>query len=339
MTWQARLKADPLPWLLEADDPAVRCLALRDLVGLDSADPEVAAVRTAAHRTGPIAAILAEMDPQGFWVRPGPGYSAKYRSTVWAVILLAQLGASAAEDERIAQASRYVLDHTLLPGGQFTTNGAPSGTVDCLQGNLCWALTALGCDDPRLERAYDWLARSQTGEGIAPRQEQSAAVRYYAYKCGPGFACGINDGRPCAWGAAKVLLALAAVPADRRTPAMQQATRRGVDFLFSVDPATAAWPGGNTGKPNASWWKLGFPVFYVTDVLQVVEALVALGYGGDPRLANALDWLLGKQDAQGRWPLEYDYAGKTWVDFGPKHAPNKWITLRTARVFKAMGEE
>jgi hypothetical protein len=43
-----------------------------------------------------------------------------------------------------------------------------------------------------------------------------------------------------------------------------------------------------------------------------------------------------KQDAQGRWSLEYDYAGKTWVDFGPKKQPNKWVTLRALRVLKAV---
>ena len=86
---------------------------------------------------------------------------------------------------------------------------APSGTVDCLQGNLCWALLELGYDDPRLARAFEWMARTVTGEGIAPAADRNAVVRYYAYKCGPGFACGVNNQRPCAWGAIKGLLALA----------------------------------------------------------------------------------------------------------------------------------
>jgi hypothetical protein len=77
-------------------------------------------------------------------------------------------------------------------------------------------------------------------------------------------------------------------------------------------------------------------VFYVTDLLQNVEALARLGCGGDPRLANALAIVREKQDAQGRWPLEYSYAGKTWVDFGPKKQPNKWVTLRALRVLKAV---
>ena len=44
-----------------------------------------------------------------------------------------------------------------------------------------------------------------------------------------------------------------------------------------------------------------------------------------------------KQDDQGRWPLEYEYTGKTWVDFGVKKQPNKWVTLRALRVLKAAG--
>ena len=80
-----------------------------------------------------------------------------------------------------------------------------------------------------------------------------------------------------------------------------------------------------------------FPVFYVTDLLQVVEALVGLDYARDPRLANALQVMLDKQDDRGRWSLDYNYIGKTWVEFGPKKEPNKWVTLRALRVLKAVG--
>jgi hypothetical protein len=74
----------------------------------------------------------------------------------------------------------------------------------------------------------------------------------------------------------------------------------------------------------------------VTDLLQNVEALVGLGSGHDPRLAHALALIREKQDAQGRWQMEYDYTGKTWVDFGAKKQPSKWVTLRAMRVLKAL---
>jgi hypothetical protein len=336
MPWQAQLKGDSLSWLLEPDSPGVRYLALRDLLDRPNDDAELQTARQSAHTQGPIAAVLAAMPPEGYWEEPGPGYFPKYRSTQWSAILLAQLGASVAQDGRIAHACAYLLEHALTPGGQFTASGAPSGTADCMQGNLCWALPELGCDDPRLAAAFDWLARSVTGEDIAPAADRHAAVRYYAGKCGPTFACGSNNKLPCAWGGAKVMLALGRWLVERRTPVMERAIKQGVDFFFSVDPATANYPNGWAEKPSGNWWKFGFPVFYVTDLLQVVEALVALGYGRDPRLVPALALVRDKQDAQGRWALEYDYTGKTWVDFGPKKQPNKWVTLRALRVLKAV---
>jgi hypothetical protein len=331
-----RLNADAIPWLLEPDAPGVRYLALRDLLQRPADDPELAAARKAAHTEGPIATVLANMNPEGWWVKPGPGYNPKYRSIDWSLLLLAQLGASLTEDGRIATACAYLLDHALASGGQFSLTGPPSGTVDCLQGNLCWALLELGCQDPRLDTAFEWMARSVTGEGVAPATDKEAPVRYYAYKSGPGFACGYND-FACAWGAVKVMLAFGRLPPARRTPLIERAITRGVEFLFSVDPATAAYPTRGGAKPNRAWWKFGFPVFYITDLLQNVEALVGLGYGADPRLARSLDIIFEKQDEQGRWPLEYDYAGKTWVDFGVKNEPNKWVTLRALRVLQHTG--
>ena len=335
MAWQDQIKGDPLPWLLEPESPGVRYLALRDLLDLPGADPQLSAARRAAHHEGPIAEILAQMEADGYWVKPGAGYNPKYRSGVWSLILLAQLGGRIQEDARIERACRHLVDHALSPAGQFSTSGTPSTTIDCLQGNLCWALLELGFADPRLEAAYEWMARSVTGEGVAAQEDKTASLRYYAYKCGPLFACGANYGLSCAWGAAKVMLAFSRLPVAARTPLIERAIQAGVNFLFSVDPALADYPSGGTGKPSGNWWKFGFPVFYITDILQIVEALVALGYGHDPRLANALQLITDKQDDLGRWSLEYDYTGKTWVDFGVKKQPNKWVTLRALKVLKA----
>ena len=277
------------------------------------------------------------MNEKGYWVKSGPGYNPKYRSTVWSMILLAQLGASASEDKRVEQAYKYVLDH-MSEGGQFTstTSGAPSGTIDCLQGNLLWSLMELGCDDPRLDKAYEWMARTVTGDGIAPMEDKDAPVRYYAYKCGPTFACGVNNKLPCAWGGVKVMLAFSKLPAKKQTPLIRKAIEQGAEFFFGIDPATAKYPTRDGSKPNPAWWKFGFPVFYVTDLLQLAEAFAGLGYGGDPRLSDTLNVIREKQDDEGRWRLEYDYTGKTWVNFGIKKEPNKWVTLRALRMFKSL---
>lgn len=339
--WKKVLKAYPTDWLLEPDNPGVRYLALRDIVETNTA--ELATAKKRAYTSGPIAEVLSNMDKEGFWVKPGAGYFPMYTGTVWAVILLAQLGATIDMDKRIATACAYVLDHSLAEYGQFTVTGKPAGTLDCLQGNLCYSLLDLDCTDPRLDKAYEYMARSVTGEGMAPMMERKAPLRYYAEKCGPVFACRGTQKKPCAWGAVKVVLAFSKLPVEKRTPLINNAIKTGVDFLFSKDPATADYPIGYSpkpnGKPSANWWKFGFPNYMVSDILHNAEALARLGYGKDPRLANALQLILDKQDDQGRWLMEKNYTGKTWGDFGPKKQPNKWVTLRALRVLKQVGEQ
>jgi hypothetical protein len=194
----------------------------------------------------------------------------------------------------------------------------------------------LGCDDARLDASFEWLARGVTGEGVAPNTERKAPLRYYAYHCGPNFACGANGGQPCAWGAVKVMLALSRWPAERRTPIMERAIKRGVDFLLSTDPALAEYPHPYAEAPSGNWWKLGFPVFYVTDLLQSLEALVGLDLGSDPRLSQSLQMVRDKQDVAGRWRQEYNYGSKTWGNFGRKGEASPWVTLRALRVLKAL---
>ncbi|OIN95181.1 MAG: hypothetical protein AUJ21_03650 [Anaerolineae bacterium CG1_02_58_13] len=337
MSWQTQLRGDSVSWLLESDSANVRYLAMRDLLDLPTDDKKLKAARKLAHKEGPIAHILSKMQEEGYWQRAGTGYGPKYKSTVWALILLAQLGASVKEDKRIKLACKYYLDHALNPGGQISamTNNAPSGTIDCLQGNMLWSLMTLGYEDKRMDSAYEWMARTLTGEGVAPITDKHAPVRYYGYKCGPTFACGASNKLPCAWGGVKVMLAFARLPVQKRSALIKRAIRQGVDFFFSVDPSTAKYPNGWAEKPSGNWWKFGFPVFYVTDILQIAEALVGLGYGRDPRLASTLELVRSKQDDAGRWPLEYNYDGKTWMRFGKMKEPNPWVTLRALRVLKA----
>jgi hypothetical protein len=126
--------------------------------------------------------------------------------------------------------------------------------------------------------------------------------------------------------------ALIAVPPAQRNPAIQGAIRVGAEFLLSRDPAEADYP--YTGRVNSTWFKFGFPQSYRCDVLETTEVLVELGYGDDPRLINALQFILSKQGSQGRWKMERTLNGKMWVDIEEKGKPSKWVTLRALRVMR-----
>ncbi len=313
----------------------MRYLALRELFGLPADDSQVCAAREQVMRSGPVPRILEHQAAAGYWDKPGPGYVDKYTGTIWQVVMLAQLGADGA-DPRLRAAGEYVLTHSRASCGGFSLTATAGGLLHCLQGNLCAALLDLGWQgDPRLERALDWLACSITGAGIAPNEDKNAPVRYLrSGNCAPGFCCSGNGGLPCAWGAVKAVLALGKTPESARTPAFRAAVQQGAAFLLSRDPAAADYPSAYAAKPNGSWFKPGMPIGYAADVLQILEALTALGFGADPRLQNAFDWLMAKQDAQGRWTMEYTYNGKTWADIEVKGQPSKWVTLRALRVLQ-----
>lgn len=333
--WLDGVRGDPLPWLLDDAAPAVRHLALRDLLDRPAEDSELRAAQDGAMHTDPIASILAARDPAGWWVKPGPGYAPKYSGTVWSLMFLDQLGADP-QHPQVAAACEYVLTHAQAASGGFAASGQkaetpplPSRVVHCLTGNLLAALIGLGwLDDARVVRAIEWQVRAVTGED---------GPRFTALVPGPGFRCGANDGLPCAWGAVKVVLALGRIPASMRTPSVRRALDAGVAFLLSHDPAVADYPMGyaNT-RPSGSWFRLGFPSGYVADVLQVLEALCAAGAAGDPRLGHAVTWLLSQQDEAGRWANRYAYAGNLVRDIDVPGKPSRWVTLRACRVLKAV---
>jgi hypothetical protein len=176
---------------------------------------------------------------------------------------------------------------------------------------------------------------------VADASARETNKRFYkSGNSGPLFICAYNGHLRCAWGAIKALDALSKMPPAQRTRNMQEAIKQGVGFLLTHDPAvadyslSADWRSPTGNKPSSNWFKLGYPIGYITDVLQNLEAMAALGQIGNPKLANALDLVVSKQDQQGHWLLEYTY--KIWADIQEtKGQPSKWVTLRTLRVLKA----
>jgi len=338
--WKKELKADPTDWLLEPGDPGVRYLALRDLA--DAGEKEIKAARRKAHCEGPLALVLDAMNPAGWWVHPGNVYAPKCRGTSWSIIALAQMGGSVEEDQRISAACLYLLDNALAKGGQFSSGGEAFKTCNCFQGNMLASLIELGSRDERLDAAYEWTARTVTGEdlpaqvtrdGLTEAGGSSGKLYSFNYVSGPLFAC--NRTEHCAWAGVKILQAFSRLPEEKKSPLIRRAIEAGVSYFFSSDPVTANFPGETAPEPDPRWWKFSFPVTGM-DLLQVAEALTTLGYGADLRLANTLELIRSKQDEKGRWLLEknYGYWHKWWVDFGHFQKPNKWVTLRAMRVLK-----
>jgi len=274
-----------------------------------------------------VTAILAARHPDSYWVKPGPGYSPSYRSSVWQVIFLADLGAGRA-DERIRQSCEYVLTHAQASSGGLSMTSVPSKVIHCLNGGLVYAFLTLGLapEDDRIQQALDWQARAILGEDV---------TFYASGTTGPRFECVANWKLPCAWGAIKALKAFGLLPPQARTPRIQRALAAGIDFVFSRDLASADYP--YQDRISSNWFKFGYPLSYTSDILEALEVLARLGQAHDPRLSGAIEFMLSKQDEQGRWKLEHTLNGKMWVDIEQRGKPSRWVTLRALRVLKAVG--
>jgi len=331
--WKKLLKADPTDWLLENDEtqPAIRYYTLRDILGRDEDDKEVKAARAAIMTSGPVPVIL-----EGYWDKPGFSFRPKYRRTEYTLINMAQLGADGA-DPRISAGCEILLSRYIDSNGGLSFTGKPSYFNHCTAGIMGATLIDFGwLDDQRLQTAMEWLAQTITGEGVADASDRDTSKGdYKSRKSAPSFVCSANGNLPCAWGAIKAMLALSKIPPARRSKNMHEAIKLGVDFLLSHDPAVADYPFSRGNKPSSRWFTFFYPLGTSADILQNLEVLTALGQAKNPKLANALDLVISRQNQKGRWLLEH-----TYVEIQEKKGqPSKWVTLRAMRVLKQAAQQ
>ena len=310
MSWRALLKGDPVPWLLERSDPAVRAQTLRSLLDKSARDPDLREARQDAMSSPPISTILKGQRPEGAW--PGPDLeqwnASKYKGTHWSNLLLVEYGADP-NDPRVRRGARWILDALGDPkaSGLEWIFGRDHG-VSCFAGSVVRYVAAAGYGtDPRLEPLVQRLVRE--------------SKTYDA-------ACYINGDQPCAWGYARLVWGLAALPESARSREVQRTLRRGVEFLLSYHVERGRYP--TDTAPSYLWRQLSFPLFYQADVLFVLRAIDAAGAIEDDRAQPAIGWLLARQDSRGRWGGRAPYAARmpSRVD------ASKWVTLQACTILK-----
>jgi len=328
--WWEPLRGDPMNWLLDWDEPSVRYFALVDIVERPSEAPAVIEARQSIAASPTVRKIFAKQHPDGWWATPDQIYRPKYRSTVWQLIILAELGVSG-QDPRIAQACEFVLQRSMTQEGDFSHVPDKSRIIPyCLPGNIVRFLLRFGYgDDPRTQLAIRRLAETSLERGWACRHHRNA---------------------PCLWGALKTLWAFSEIPEAERSSQVEEAIERGVEFFLSQDfaamgPESKALthqkplPGRKELKGRVSafeWQRFGFPLFYHCDLLFGLRVMTALGRGRDPRLQPAVEIMLAKQDEGGRWIMERSFNGRMQTNIERKGQPSKWVTLNALRVLKGV---
>jgi hypothetical protein len=305
-SWRALLRGDPLPWLLEKRDPAVRAATLRQVMDRGQRDAEWREAQSRAMSSPPISTILRRQNAEGRW-NGGQMYAPKYTGSHWSMLLLTEYGVDGS-DGRVRLAARRILED--LAGGKSGMGWVLDRDhgASCFTANVVRYVSAAGYGaDPRVEPLVQRLVRD--------------AKKYDA-------ACWINDEQPCAWGYARLVWGLSALPEAARTREIERGVRRGVEFLLSYRPERGDYP-APYGQSHL-WRQLSFPLFYQADVLFVLRALDAADALDDPRAQSSIAWLLARQDARGRWGGRAPYADR----MPSRIDASKWVTLQAITLLK-----
>ncbi len=324
---KGKREADPIDWLLEADNPSVRYYTLTAILDKPETDPDVIAAKQDIMQSGIVPEILAKQRDVDYEDGMRRFYHTKYWGLVWQLIVLAELGAQT--NEQIEAQCEYLLSHSQTADGGFavqtavtTGGGRASEVIPCLCGNAVWSLIRLGyLNDPRLEKGIGWLTGNiQLLDGedkcpVDPRFNKEACWGKHT----------------CFMGVIKPLKALAGIQEEQRTKDVREAISNIAEYFLIHHIYKRSRDFTKVSKPG--WLKFGFPLMYQTDALEILDILTGLGIY-DARMGDAIEIVRSKQGGDGRWRAENTANnGKLLVPF-PKEDQDKWVTLRAMRVLR-----
>ena len=296
------MNQDPIPWLLEPENPSVRYWALLDLLDRPSDDPQVLETRQAIAEQPLVKDLFARQQPGGYWGDETKPHNADGAGGV--LNLLYMLGVT--PDRRSAAGCDSFLRFCQHAEGGFSMiKKQRSGIFPCTTGTHLPFLVYFGFgEDPRLRAAFDYL------------------IQYFSRD--EALDCGRYQHRDCLWGAISALNGLAVLPTELRTVQSAQVVKRLADVLLDASYDF-------TGE-HKRWLTFGVPRGW--DLLSALKALAAHGYARDPRAAPLLQRVLDMRDSQGRWRC--GSASHTWP-IEKRGQPSKWVTLDALRVLKTAG--
>jgi hypothetical protein len=300
--WQKNLNGDPLPWLLEPENPSVRYWTLIDILDRPGTDPEVQETRAAIAQQPLVKELFALQRPEGYWGDESKPHTAQ--GDVGALSLLYMLGVP--PDKRTTAGCDSFLKNCQHEGGGFSmTKKIRSGIFPCTTGTHLPFLVYFGLgDDPRVRAAFAFLIEEMSTDDALD--------------------CGRYQHRDCLWGAISALDGLAVLPADMRSEQSKRVVTKLANVLLD---AKYDFEG-----EHKRWLTFGVP--RVWDLLSALKALTAHGYAHDSRFVPLLKLILNRQDDQGRWLC--GSVSRTWP-IEKRNRPSKWITLDALRLLKQTG--
>jgi hypothetical protein len=300
-------------WLL-AGDPSVRWQVMRDVLDVPAA--EWHRERTQVASAGWGASLLACQDPAGTW---GSGlYNPKWTSTFYTLLLLRNLGLTG-DNEQAAAGAQILAERGIRPDGGLRYNVPPRDLHEpgetCVTGMGLAICAHFGQPSAALSPLTGYILREQMADGGWNCQRGRGATHSSFHTTISVLEGLLEFERHC----------------GPVATALRDARARGHEFLF----AHSLYRSHRTGAvAHRSFTTFPFPPQWHYDALRGLDYLRAVGAGRDPRAQPAIDLLLSRRRADGRWNAHAAYRGKAWLEMERAAEPGRWNTLRALRVLR-----
>jgi hypothetical protein len=330
--WQSFLKADPIPWLLEPENPSVRYFTLSEILDRPSDDNEVKDAQRDIMTTGDVPKLMEGQVYDGYREPANSFYSPRYSATAWCFMLLAEFGADGSHPQ-IRKTADYLLKHAQLDNGGFSGRDVSvrqpgSDGSTCFTGNMVWSFIRLGyIDDPHIQKGIEWIVKYS-------RFDDGEATNWPAWlpQDPNDFCWGRHT---CFRGVIAQLQALAEIQVEKRSIQVKETLDAGVEYLLIHHVYKHSH---DLSKPITKYTQVGFPLFIDNDMLRMLLFLTRLGIH-DSRMQDAIDLLVKKQNKLGQWKQQHvfpktKYQGFIPIPIDPKGQPSKWVTLRAIATLK-----
>lgn len=316
-------RKDPIDWLLEEENPAVRYATMRDVLGLAESDPALREARAAIPSTGSAAVILSAQNADGYWNTP-KRYMERYDGTFWNFLLLLSLEVDP-RHPGVHRAAQYLLETAWKPDWNGFTNDGKGLLPPCYMADMLRSLMLCGFgENTRVRAGVDSLIQGMhfsDGDADVENPDDGCLGRHTCIRC-----------------VAPVMRLLMDVKAQ---PKVQQLLSDGQEFLLVHHLYRRSHDLKKALSPRMT--RLSYPHFYYPDLLQMLDVLTRMGCR-DERMADAIKALQKKRDADGLWHMErgFNERGKddlfpVLTTLEPVGAPSKWVTLSALRVLKRIG--
>lgn len=315
------LTADPVPWLIDGENPAVRYLVKKEI--FKNSDPDeiynelLNSQLTEYFRKNYSKNVLGDFKHLDLF----------YHGSVWFFLLAVESGYNKSTDF-VSTTADNLCSQTQATSGGFRFNYKSSDAVGCRTGNMIYSLLKSGISDSRTEQGIRWIVKNQRSDGgwlhcsMAGFCDIMKLV--FLHKTGNALQHE-NDNKIASCPVASYSCLKALIEFNRKSDV--GILKKGAEFFaennFFINSRQKLFCGN-----RVDFKKPGYPVMSQYDYLSGMVLLSEIQNTDNYNTGTLFNSIIKKQNQDGSWNCENKLQGM----IKEKNIKSRWTTLNALRL-------